>query len=192
MKRHTVNVIRVFRASGDHRRGRLVAGPVSLPCALGDNGPVQRKREGDGGTPVGRFRVLCAFYRADRTRRPASAIPVRAIRPDDGWCDQPGDRRYNRQVRLPYPARHERLWREDGLYDLVLDLDYNRHPAIAGRGSAVFVHIAGGGLRPTEGCVALDARAIRRVLAVIGPRTVIAIMSGCAATARPAGSTMRG
>jgi L,D-peptidoglycan transpeptidase YkuD (ErfK/YbiS/YcfS/YnhG family) len=170
----------VFRASSDHRRGRLVAGPLSLPCALGASGPVQRKREGDGATPVGRFRVLGAFYRPDRLGRPSSAIPLRAIRPDDGWCDAAGDRRYNQAVRLPYPARHERMWREDGLYDLVLDLDYNRHPAVPGRGSAVFLHIAGAGFRPTEGCVALEVGVIRRVLALIGPRTVIAIMAPAA------------
>ena len=62
------------------------------------------KREGDGASPAGRFRLLGAFYRADRLPRPRTRLPVRALRPTDGWCDDPGDRRYSRPVRLPYGA----------------------------------------------------------------------------------------
>jgi L,D-peptidoglycan transpeptidase YkuD (ErfK/YbiS/YcfS/YnhG family) len=176
VKRRSIPVIRVFRSALDHRRGRAVAGALSLPCALGRAGPVRAKREGDGGTPFGRFRVLGAFWRPDRLRRPCTRLPLRPLRPDDGWCDAPGDRRYNRPVRLPYPAGHERMWRPDGLYDLVLDLAYNRGPVIPGRGSAIFLHCAAPGFRPTEGCVALDRRALVRLLERIGPETVVEVM----------------
>jgi L,D-peptidoglycan transpeptidase YkuD (ErfK/YbiS/YcfS/YnhG family) len=175
VKRSSVNVIRVFRSAIDPKRGRLVAGSLVLTCALGRAGPVRGKREGDGGTPIGRHRVLGAFYRPDRIRRPVTRLRLTRIRPVDGWCDAPGDPRYNHPVRLPYPASHERMWHEDHLYDLVLDLDWNRHPAVSGRGSAIFLHSARPGFGPTEGCIAVDRGAIRRLVERIGPRTRIMV-----------------
>ena len=85
----------------------------------------------------------------------ARRLPARAIRPDDGWCDASADRNYNRPVRHPYSASAERLWRSDGLYDLVVVLAYNERPRVRGRGSAIFMHVARPGYAPTEGCIAL-------------------------------------
>lgn len=178
VKRRTFDVIRVFRAPGGGQRGRLRAGRIEIPCALGRNGTASRKREGDRGTPVGRMRVLAAYYRPDRIRRPSTLLPLSPIGPADGWCDDPASRLYNRPVRLPMPARHERLWREDALYDLVLDLGWNRHPAVRGRGSAIFLHVARPGLSATEGCVAVHPQTIGRLIGWIGPGTVVDVMSG--------------
>ncbi len=169
-------LIRVFRSPLDRRKGRLVAGGLALPCALGRSGTRRRKRESDGASPVGRFGVLQGFFRADRVGRPKSPLPFRPIRPCDGWCDDPADRRYNRPIRLPSRARHETLWRDDGLYDVVLDLSYNRGPIRPGRGSAIFLHCAGPGFPPTAGCIAVAPAAIGRLLARIGPRTRIEIV----------------
>ena len=177
MKRQTVRVIRVFRSPLDRKRGLLVAGSMTLPCALGRGGPTRHKHEGDGATPVGRHRILGGFYRADRISRPVTRLRLTPIRPDDGWCDAPGDRRYNRPVALPYPASHERMWRDDHLYDVVLDLDWNRHPAQPGRGSAIFLHCARAGFRSTEGCVAVDRRAMARLLTRIGPNTAVEVIA---------------
>lgn len=176
MKRTTLPIIRVYASPLDRRRGRLVLGSLVLPCALGRSGPRRRKREGDGASPIGRFRLLGAFYRPDRGPRPRTALPVRALRPDDGWCDDPGDRRYNRPVRQPARARCEAMWRDDGLYDTVLDIAWNRGPILPGRGSAIFLHLATPGFVPTEGCVAVNRAALRRLLARIGPRTQIEIV----------------
>lgn len=175
-KRTAVALVRVFRSALDHRRGRLVAGSLVLPCALGRGGTTHDKREGDGATPVGHFRMLQAFYRPDRLRRPRTLLPLAPIGPRDGWCDDPRDRNYNRPVRLPYPGRHERMRREDGLYDVVVDLAWNRGPIRKGRGSAIFLHCARPGFAPTEGCVAVEPRMSGRLLAAIGPATRIAII----------------
>jgi L,D-peptidoglycan transpeptidase YkuD (ErfK/YbiS/YcfS/YnhG family) len=175
-RRTTLDVIRVFPLPLDRRRGRLVAGALVVPCALGRSGPAGDKREGDGATPVGRFAVLQGLYRADRLRRPRAGIPLAATTPRDGWCDDPGDRNYNRPVQLPYPARHERLQRDDVLYDILLDLAFNRGPIRKSRGSAIFLHCAKPGFPPTEGCVAVDPRVMARLLARIGPRTRIEIV----------------
>lgn len=175
MKQTTLSRLRVHSLPGNRTRGCLSAGALVVPCALGRAGPTRAKREGDGGTPVGRFRLLGIAYRADRRPRPRTLLPVKEIRPDDGWCDDPRDRRYNRPIRLPDPASHERMWRDDGLYDLVLDIAWNRGPIRRGRGSAIFLHLATRGFRPTEGCVALQPPALRRLLARLGPRTWIEI-----------------
>ncbi len=176
MKRSTtVRTLRVRPSPLDPRRGRLVAGALTIPCALGRSGVTRSKREGDGASPVGRLRILGGFYRPDRGPRPRSLLPLKPIRPRDGWCDAPGDRRYNRPVPLPYPASHEEMWRPDHLYDVVLDLAWNRGPIVAGRGSAIFLHLAKAGFEPTAGCVAVPEARMRRLLGVIGPRTRVVI-----------------
>lgn len=139
--------------------GRLLLGPEArpFPCALGRAGivPAEAKREGDGGTPTGRLPLRRLLFRADRLSRPAAAVPAEPIAPDDGWCDDPADAAYNSPVRLPFAPSHERLWREDAVYDLIGVLGWNDEPAVPGRGSAIFLHLARPGLAPTEGCVAL-------------------------------------
>lgn len=172
----TVPRIVVRRKPGDPARGWLVAGGRVLPCALGRAGVTRDKREGDGATPAGRFAPLQAFWRADRAPRPRTALRLRAIGPRDGWCDAPRDRNYNRRVALPYPASAERMMRDDGLYDLVVDLSANRRPILKGRGSAIFLHVARPGFLPTEGCIALEKRALARLLPRIGPRTRIVVI----------------
>lgn len=176
MKQSRVNVIRVFRSPLDHRRGRLVAGNLVIPCALGRSGTARDKREGDGASPIGRFGILQAFYRPDRGPRPRTGLPLRPIRPGDGWSDDVRDRRYNRLVPLPCPTSHEKMWRDDDLYDIVLDIAWNRGPIRRGRGSAIFLHLARPGFLPTEGCVAVDSGAIRRLIERIGPDTRIEIV----------------
>ncbi len=145
--------------------GNVTIGNLRLRCALGRAGRRVRKREGDGATPVGVFALREVLYRADRIPRPRTGLPLRPLRRDDGWCDCPSDRNYNRPVRHPYPASAERLWRPDGLYDLVVVLGYNDRPRTKGRGSAVFLHVAGDGLAPTAGCIAMARSDLLKLLA---------------------------
>ncbi len=140
-------------------------GAVRWRCALGRGGVRAAKREGDGATPVGAFVLRRVLYRADRGAAPATRLPVAAISQDDGWCDDSADAAYNRPVKLPYKTRAERLWRADRLYDLVAVLGHNDDPPVAGAGSVIFLHVATPDYAPTEGCVALAADDLRRVLA---------------------------
>jgi L,D-peptidoglycan transpeptidase YkuD (ErfK/YbiS/YcfS/YnhG family) len=175
MRKSTFGTVKVRARPGDRRRGWLLAGPLAIPVALGRGGIRADKREGDGGTPRGTFRPLRLWWRDDRLPRPQTMLPVRRIRADDGWCEDPVDRRYNRPIRVPAGSAGDRLRRTDRLYDLIVEIDHNTRPRIAGRGSAVFVHVARPGLAPTAGCVALKAGALRRLLAHIGPRTHLVI-----------------
>lgn len=176
MNRMTLNRIRVYRSPLDHSRGRLVAGNLVVPCALGRSGTTHHKREGDGASPIGRVEMLQGFYRADAGRRPRTLLPLTRIERQHGWCDDPGDRRYNTLVALPCAASHEDLWRPDHLYDVVIDLAWNRGPVVRGRGSAIFLHLARPDFQPTAGCVAVEKRMIGRLLERIGPGTTLEIM----------------
>ncbi len=152
-------------------QGFLDLGFTRIPCALGRSGMRAIKREGDGATPLGRFCTLSFYFRADRTPRPMTALPVSPLHPNDGWCDASSDRNYNRPVRHPYPTSAERLWRHDNLYDVIGILDYNIVPRRRGRGSAIFLHIAHPDYRPTEGCIAVCAPDMKRLLTWLGPKT---------------------
>ena len=167
--------MRVIKRPGSPRQGLLIAGAAIIPCALGKGGVSTRKREGDGASPRATLRPVRAFYRADHGVRPRSGLPLRPIRISDGWCDAPGDRNYNKLVRLPYGASCESMLRPDGLYDIVVELDWNRRPAVSGMGSAIFLHVARPGYQPTEGCVAIGADALRRLLPRLSPQTRITI-----------------
>jgi L,D-peptidoglycan transpeptidase YkuD (ErfK/YbiS/YcfS/YnhG family) len=146
-----------------------------VACSLGRSGIRARKREGDGATPAGRFPLRGLRYRADRIHCPLTRVACQPIRPDDGWCDDPADALYNRPVRLPYPSRCERMWREDRLYDLVVIIGHNDDPVIPGGGSAIFLHVAGTAYPPTEGCVALALPDLARLVAALAPDDHIVI-----------------
>jgi L,D-peptidoglycan transpeptidase YkuD (ErfK/YbiS/YcfS/YnhG family) len=134
-------------------------------CALGRSGITEQKTEGDGATPAGRFALRRILYRDDRIAVPQTVLPATALSQTDGWCDDPGDAGYNRPVALPYPGRHERLWRDDGLYDLIVVIGHNDDPPVAGAGSAVFIHVAAPDWAPTEGCVGLDLSDLQDLIA---------------------------
>lgn len=164
------------RAALGATRGTLAVGERARPCALGRGGLVADKREGDGGTPLGRFPLRRLFYRPDRETAPATGLPVLPLAADLGWCDDPADPScYNRLVRLPFAASHERMWRDDHLYDLVVELGYNDAPPVPGRGSAIFLHLARPDWGPTEGCVAMRRDDLLTVLAAAGPESAIEI-----------------
>ena len=164
MRTTELHVLRLCRAPAARWRGLLRAGHRVVPVALGRAGIKAGKREGDGTTPRGRFRLRRLWWRADRTPRPRTLLPSRPIRSDDGWCEDPSDRRYNRPIKLPPSSMGDRLWRQDGLYDLVIELDHNTRPRMAHRGSAVFIHVARDSLLPTAGCVALNVSDLSKLL----------------------------
>jgi L,D-peptidoglycan transpeptidase YkuD (ErfK/YbiS/YcfS/YnhG family) len=140
-----------------------------MRCALGRGGVRADKREGDGATPAGKWRMRALLFRPDRIpRAPLTGLPLRGLRPEDGWCDDAADPLYNKPVKLPFRARAERLWREDGVYDLIVVLGFNDDLVVAGNGSAIFLHVARPDFSSTEGCVAVSREDLLAVVAGAG------------------------
>jgi len=158
-------------------RGKFSGNGLTCPCAMGRGGVIaaEQKREGDGTSPQGLWQMVRVIYRPDRLARPDTALPVIPMRENDGWCDAPGHPLYNRPVSLPFADSHEKLWRDDHVYDLIVELNHNRDPIIPGRGSAVFFHLAHEDYRPTEGCVAIAREQMLEVLKTANPKTSIEI-----------------
>lgn len=144
-------------------------------CALGRSGVRRDKKEGDGGTPTGRYPLKRLYIRRDRIPEIETNLPVSDINPNDGWCDDPDRSEYNTRVKLPFDGSHEVMCRDDHLYDLVVEIGHNDAPPIPGAGSAVFIHAAKPDYAPTEGCVALRLDELKGLLADWGPETEIEI-----------------
>jgi L,D-peptidoglycan transpeptidase YkuD (ErfK/YbiS/YcfS/YnhG family) len=174
-RRTSLAALRICRRPGWRSQGWLFAGPLALPVALGRSGIRADKREGDGSTPRGSFHPLRLWWRPDRLPRPRTFLPVRRIGATDAWCEDPADRRYNRPFRRSASEPGDRLRRADGLYDLIVEIDHNTRPRIAGRGSAVFIHIARADFSPTAGCIALRPRDLKALLGRLGPKTRIVV-----------------
>ena len=160
---------------GRRSQGILRAGSLVVPVAIGRGGVKADKREGDGGTPRGRFLPLRLWWRADRLPRPRTLLPTRRIGSANAWCEDPVDRNYNRPVQRSATEPGDRLKRRDGLYDVLIEIDHNTRPRVAGRGSAVFIHVARPGLAPTAGCIALKLNDLLRLSRGLTSKTRIMI-----------------
>ena len=165
----------IFTATSD---GHIDIAGREAACVLGRSGvlPAADKREGDGASPLGVWQLRRVLYRPDREAPPATGLPVAALKPDDGWCDAPGDPAYNRPVRLPYPASAEQMWREDRVYDLVVILGHNDDPPVSPMGSAIFLHLVQPDRSATAGCVAVSREDMLDLLARARPGDALAIL----------------
>lgn len=162
---------RVTQDMDNKQKGRLTGPYMDAPCALGRAGLIAAadKQEGDGKTPAGTYPFQRVFFRPDKMAAPVSTLDAIPVSADLGWCDDTKSPHYNKLVRLPFGAAHEKMWRDDTLYDLVLVIGHNDSPPVPGRGSAIFVHLAKEGFAPTEGCVALAKPALLAFIRLIKP-----------------------
>jgi L,D-peptidoglycan transpeptidase YkuD (ErfK/YbiS/YcfS/YnhG family) len=171
----SLSMIRIRATAGNSRKAWLTAPGLTIPVALGRGGIRPNKREGDGSTPRGTFHPRKLWWRADRFPRPRTFLATRAITLADAWCEDPSDRHYNRPTRVAHDHKGDRLQRKDHLYDFIVEIDHNTRPRVAGRGSAVFLHLARDNFGPTAGCVAMTRSAMLHLLRRLGPRTRIVI-----------------
>jgi L,D-peptidoglycan transpeptidase YkuD (ErfK/YbiS/YcfS/YnhG family) len=161
----------------DRSQGEVVWQGHRVKAAFGKGGlkPALEKREGDGASPIGVWPLRRVLYRPDKGPPPRTGLPVDAIGPEDGWCDAPLDPDYNRPVVLPHKTSAERMWRDDGLYDVVVVLGHNDDPVMPGAGSAIFLHLARPDYAPTEGCVAVARADLEALLAEAQPGDALEI-----------------
>jgi len=156
-------------------RGHLHFMGKTYTCAIGKTGVTENKCEGDHASPLGVFALREIYYRADKVEAPDSLLPCKIISLNDGWCDDPAHKDYNRKISLPFAASHETLWREDDLYDIIVILGHNDNPPIPGKGSCIFMHVAKEGFEGTEGCVALKKSDLADLLRSVSIDTLIDI-----------------
>lgn len=142
-------------------------------CRIGRAGLTAEKREGDLMTPIGRFPLRVCYFRPDRLEKPVTLLSTIALSPDDGWCDDPRDPLYNQHVKLPFAASHEKLWRDDHVYDLIIPMGYNDDPIQPGHGSAIFLHLMRDDGVGTEGCLALKREDLQALLPRLSAQTLV-------------------
>lgn len=164
------------KPGGLPHQGILGSGDNVYPCSLGRSGITARKREGDGATPAGRFRLLYGFYRHERLGVINSSLPLNILTEQMGWCDGPQDPCYNSLVQLPFNGSHEIMKRDDRLYDVCIVLDYNIMPRARGKGSAIFFHLTRPDNGPTEGCVAIDPLLMQKFLPVLSDKSIMTVL----------------
>jgi len=157
------------------KSGYLKYKNLKFQCALGKAGIKNKKMEGDNITPKGIFEIIKIYYRADKIKDIRTSIKKIKIKKDMGWCDDPNSRFYNKQIKLPTKLGHEKLFRNDDLYDLILVLNYNINPIIKNKGSAIFLHVATKNLDNTKGCIAILKKDLIALLAKIKKNTKIKV-----------------
>lgn len=171
------DVLEVQADSADSSLGWAALGARRWRCALGAGGVREDKVEGDAATPAGEYPLRHIYFRNDRLVLPQVRLPARPIAEHDGWCDDPRSPAYNRLVHIPNDWSHEKMWREDGLYDLLVVVGYNDDPPEGEWGSAIFLHIAHDDLSPTHGCIAFARDDLLELVTLIGPRTRVNVHS---------------
>ena len=146
-----------------------------IKCAIGKNGVTKKKHEGDLKTPKGIFKLKKVFYRRDKIKFFKSSIKKYCIKKDIGWCDDPNSKYYNREIKFPFKASAEKLWRQDNIYDLLIVINYNFNPIIKNKGSAIFLHICKKNYVPTKGCIAINKKDMMNLVIYIKKNTKLVI-----------------
>ena len=171
------NVLIVQADSAETSLASARLGERRWRCTLGAGGIREDKVEGDAATPVGEFPLRRIYFRNDRVVLPKVQMPARPINEHDGWCDDPRAPTYNRLVHIPNEWSHEKMWREDGLYDVVVVVGYNDDPPEGEWGSAIFLHIAREDYSPTQGCVAFSRDDLLELLPLLNRDTRLRVLS---------------
>ena len=148
---------------------------LKFRCALGKAGIKKKEKEGDNVTPKGIFKITRLYYRPDRIKNIITAVKKIKIKKNIGWCDDPNNKFYNKEIKLPNKFSHEKLYRKDNLYDLVLVLNYNTNPIIKNKGSAIFLHITKNSYKKTKGCIALKKKHLIELISQIKKNAKIKI-----------------
>ena len=179
------NVLIVQADTAEGSLGWATLGERRWRCTVGAGGIREDKVEGDAATPVGEFPLRRIYYRNDLLVLPKVTLPARPISEHDGWCDDPRSPSYNRLVNIPNEWSAEKMWREDGLYDLVVVVGYNDDPPEGEWGSAIFLHIAGEDYAGTQGCVAFARNDLLELVPLLTRETRLRVLSHSAAEEAP-------
>ena len=146
-----------------------------LKCSIGKSGITDFKKEGDLATPKGVFELGLLYYRKDRNKSLKSKLKKKVIKKNMGWCDDIKSRRYNQEIYFPFKYEAEKLYREDKIYDIFINIKYNQSPVVKGKGSAIFLHLVNKKFKSTKGCIAIQKKDFLKILPSISKNTKISI-----------------
>ena len=147
---------------------------LKVKCAIGKKGIGYKRKEGDLITPLGEFNIKYILYRKDRVKI-STKLKKKVIKKNMGWCDDPKSNHYNKLVKLPFIYHHEKLYKKENIYDIILVLNYNMNPVKKNKGSAIFIHVAKNNFKKTEGCIAIKKQSLIKLLKKINPNTKVKI-----------------
>ena len=152
----------------------LTYNKLKVKCAIGKKGIGHKKKEGDLVTPRGKFRIKYILYREDRVKI-STKLKKKVIKKNLGWCNDPKSKQYNKLVKLPFIFKHEKLYKKENTYDIILVLNFNMDPVKKNKGSAIFIHIAKKNFKKTEGCIAIKKGDLIKIVNEINPFTKVKI-----------------
>ena len=155
----------------------LICKDYKAKCAIAKRGIGYKKKEGDLITPKGIYKVKYVLYRKDRVKNIRTKLKKIVIRKNMGWCDDVRSKQYNKLIKLPSSYNHEKLYKKENIYDIILVLNYNMKPIIKNKGSAIFIHVSNRNYKKTEGCVALKKIHLIKVLKELKNNTAIKIVA---------------
>ena len=158
-----------------NKSGYLKYKNLKFRCSFGKGGIGKKRREGDNITPKGIYRIVNVYYRQDRIKKILSKLKLTKIKKNMGWCDDPDSKNYNQLIKVPAKYSHEKLFKSENIYDLIIVLNYNMTPVIRNKGSAIFIHVAKKNYNKTAGCIALKKKHLVKLIEKINKKTKVEI-----------------
>ena len=135
----------------------LIVDEFKFRCSIGKNGTIIKKKEGDYKTPVGEYKIGKLYYRADRVHKPKTLLNTKIIKKTMGWCNDPLNKLYNKEIKINNKIKCEKLYRKDYKYNYFIVIEYNTKKVIPHKGSAIFLHLTKY-YRPSAGCITLSEK----------------------------------
>ena len=152
----------------------LIVDEFKFKCSIGKKGLKSKKKEGDNCTPIGVFKIGKVYYRSDRIKKLETILKTKKITKNMGWCDDPYNKKYNKEIVLDKKNKGEKLYRRDNTYDVLIVIEYNTKKIKPFKGSAIFIHLTKN-YSPTEGCIALKKNDLLILLKIINKNSKIKI-----------------
>ena len=152
----------------------LLLDDFKFKCSSGKNGISSKKIEGDLKTPKGEYSIGNLFYRKDKITKIDTKLRKVPIKRNMYWCNDINSKYYNKLITSSKIGTHEKLFRNDNKYDLVIVINYNTKKIIKNKGSAIFLHLTDN-YKKTEGCIAVKKKDMLILLKLINQKTKIKI-----------------
>ena len=147
-----------------------------VKCAIGKRGIDFKEKEGDLITPRGQFKIKFILFRNDRVKI-KTKLKKKIIKKNMGWCNDPKSKAYNKLIEIPFKYSHEKLYKKENVYDIILVLNFNMSPIKRNKGSAIFIHVAKKNYKKTEGCIAVKKHQLLKIIKEVNSKTKIKIVN---------------